>query len=100
MVAGEKRSFELPGLGAAGFIWQDAIDGPPGIVEVTWERGFPPGTPPPAPGVSAPEIATLHALSSGDVSLRLVQQRRWETDAEPRSEHTMLVHVDPFPGAG
>lgn len=94
LVVGERRSFELPGLGTAGFIWQETVDGPPGIVEVAWQRGFPPGTPLPAVGVSAPEIVTLRALAPGDVTVRLVQRRPWEQDAKPNDERAVLVHVD------
>ena len=92
---GEEYSIELPGLGTAGFLWEDHIEGPPGVVQVTWQRGFPPGTAAPAVGASASETAILHAVGPGDVTVRLLQRRPWAADVPPHREHVVVVHVVP-----
>ncbi|HEX8103236.1 MAG TPA: protease inhibitor I42 family protein [Solirubrobacteraceae bacterium] len=93
LAPGETRSFQLPGLGTAGYMWQDVVEGDPGTVEVSWERGFAPGTEPAAVGVSAPETATVRALGPGEAAVRLVQRRPWEQDVAPQAEHRMAVQV-------
>ena len=93
LAPGDTLSLELPGLGTAGFIWQEVVEGDPGVLEVTWERGFRPGAEPGPVGASAPETATLRAVRPGAATLRLVQRRPWETEGTPRSEHTVDVQV-------
>lgn len=93
LTVGEAVTFELPGLGTAGFIWQDQVAGSPGVVQVSWSRGFAPGTEPTAIGVSAPEVATIQALQPGEVTLRLVQVQPWEPHAAPNREHRVTVRV-------
>jgi hypothetical protein len=76
-------------------MWQETVEGPPGVIEVTVERGFPPGTTAPAVGVSAPEILTIRAVGPGEVTLRLAQRRPWEQGVAPLREHAVVVHVAP-----
>jgi predicted secreted protein len=83
----------LRGLGTSGYGWHHEIDGPPGVVEVEWKRGFPPGSAEQPVGVSAPEVATIHAVAPGMVTLRLVQRRSWESGVPPRESHTVSVRV-------
>jgi predicted secreted protein len=90
---GESLTVELPGLGTAGFIWQDQVAGSPGVIQVSWSRGFAPGTEPTAIGVSAPEVATIQAVGPGEVTLRLVQVQPWEPQAAPNSQHLVAVRV-------
>ncbi|QGF23472.1 hypothetical protein [Raineyella fluvialis] len=54
LAVGEERAIVLRGLGTAGYLWRERVSGPAGVVEVSWSRGFAPGTEPTAVGVSAP----------------------------------------------
>ncbi len=92
---GEDFTFELPGLGTAGYVWQETVHGPTGVIEVSWHRGFTPGTEPSAVGVSAPEVATIRALGRGEVTVLLRQVRPWERDKRPLNEHAVVVRVAP-----
>lgn len=83
----------LPGLGTAGYMWQERVSGPPDVIRVSWVRGFAPGTEPAAVGVSAPESVTVRAVAPGDVLLRLVQVRPWQPDATPIGERQVTVRV-------
>ncbi len=93
LAVGQEWTGKLPGLGTAGYMWQEQVSGPPAVIEVSWSRGFPPGTEPAAVGVSAPETATIRALGPGDVTLNLVQVRPWQHDVAPISELRMTVRV-------
>jgi predicted secreted protein len=93
LAVGQEWTVVLPGLGTAGYMWQDQVSGPIDVIEVSWSRGFAPGTEPAAVGVSAPETATIRALGPGDVTLHLVQVRPWERDATPISERRLTVRV-------
>lgn len=95
LAVGEERSIELPGLGTAGYVWEHEVTGDEGVADVTWIRGFPPGTPMPRAGVSAPEVATVRGLRPGTVVLRLYQHRRWEPPDRARAEHRVEVVVHP-----
>lgn len=97
LAVGEEQTVVLPGLGTAGYMWQEQIVGPADVVNVTWQRGFPPGTEPAAVGVSAPERATIHAVGPGEVTLRFVQVRHWERGVAPIHEHRLLAHVTRSP---
>jgi hypothetical protein len=93
LAVGEERAIELPGLGTAGYVWDHEVTGDEGVADVTWTRGFPPGTPMPRAGVSAPEVATVRGRSPGTVTLRLYQHRRWEPPEQARAEHRIEVVV-------
>ena len=90
---GQDWTVVLPGLGTAGYLWQEQVSGPHGVIEVSWSRGFAPGTEPAAVGVSAPETLTIRASGPGDVTVHLVQVRPWERGAVPVSERRMTVRV-------
>ena len=90
---GQSRSFTMPSLGTSGYIWRERIVGEPDVVSVSWQRGFPPGTEPPAVGVSAPETLTIHALKPGGVTLLLEQARPWERDQAPQRQERITVRV-------
>ena len=90
---GEERKLAFPGLGTAGYVWQEQIPGAADLVTVTWHRGFPPNTEPAAIGISAPEIATIHAIRAGEVVLRFVQIRPWERTVAPKQEKSVIVRV-------
>ena len=90
---GEERSFTLPGLGTAGYMWQEQISGPADVVSITWQRGYPPGSEPAAIGVSAPETATVRAIAPGEVTLSFVQIRPWERGVAPKQEQMVRVRV-------
>jgi predicted secreted protein len=97
LAVGQDWTVVLPGLGTAGYIWQEQVSGPRDVIEVSWSRGFAPGTEPAAVGVSAPETLTIRASGPGDVTLHLVQVRPWERDVVPISERRMTVRVS-MPG--
>ncbi|MGC3995051.1 MAG: protease inhibitor I42 family protein [Propionicimonas sp.] len=94
LAVGEQHELVLPGLGTAGYIWQDAVDGPDGVVAVAWTRGFGgDATAAPRPiGASAPERLAITAVAPGHVTLRLAQRRPWEQVA-PRAQHVVEVEV-------
>jgi predicted secreted protein len=93
LAVGQEWTVVLPGLGTAGYMWQEQMSGPIGVIEVSWSRGFAPGTKPAAVGISAPETATIRAVGPGDVTLHLVQVRPWERDVAPNSERRLTVRV-------
>lgn len=95
LAVGDQYVVELPGLGTAGYVWDDDVAGADGVVEVRWTRGFPPGAAPHPVGLSAPEVATIRALRPGTVELRLYQHRRWEPSDRARAEHRLSVSVRP-----
>ena len=47
---GARHDLELPGLGTAGYRWNHTADGDTDILDVTWQRGLPPGSAQP-PGI-------------------------------------------------
>lgn len=94
LAVGEQRDFELPGLGTAGYTWDHEASGDD-AVDARWTRGWPPGTPPKAVGVSAPETLTIHARRPGVTEVRMYQHRRWEPPAKARAEHRVVVVVTP-----
>ena len=93
LAVGQEWSVVLPGLGTSGYRWQEQVSGPHDVVQVSWSRGFAPGTKPAAIGVSAPETVTIRASRPGDVTVHLVQVRSWERDVVPISERQMTVRV-------
>jgi predicted secreted protein len=93
LTVGDVHTIELPGLGTAGYMWRETVNGPSGIVELSWSRGFTPGTEPRAVGVSAPEVATITALSPGEVTLQLDQVRPWEKDTAALNQHVIAIRV-------
>jgi predicted secreted protein len=90
---GEERRFTLPGLGTAGYMWQEQITGPADVLSITWQRGYPPDTEPAAIGVAAPETATIRAMVPGEVTLTFVQIRPWERGVAPKREQMVRVRV-------
>lgn len=95
LTVGQEYTLVLPGLGTAGYIWQERVSGPPGVVQVSWSRGFAPGKEPTAVGLSAPETATIRAVGTGDVTLVFDQVRPWEKDMAPLSQQRVSLHVSP-----
>lgn len=95
LAVGEQHVVELPGLGTAGYVWDDDIVGEDGVVEVRWTRGHPSGAAPQPVGLSAPEVATIRALRPGTVEIRLYQHRRWEPPDRVRAERRLSVSVRP-----
>jgi predicted secreted protein len=93
LAVGEQVTLVLPGLGTAGYAWDHEADGDPGAVDISWERGFPPETPPKAIGVSAPERITIVGKHAGHVAVTIFQHRRWEPRERARSEHQIEVVV-------
>jgi predicted secreted protein len=93
LAVGQSYSLTLPSAGTSGYIWQETVAGPPGVVGVSWARGFPPGTTPPAVGVAAPETLTIHARQPGEVTLLLEQARPWERGRAPNREERITVRV-------
>jgi len=95
---GEQVSYELPGLGTAGYVWDEEVEGDDGVVSVSWKRGWPPGEEPlRSAGASAPEVVAIAGLRRGTVVVRLVQHRRWEPPDQAIAEHRITVAVDPAP---
>jgi len=97
---GDKITVELAGLGTAGYRWQDVIDGDPGIVSVSWQRGAAQGLAEKVAGKSAAEIATVRAERVGQVTVRFVQVRPWERNGQPLDSQTITVRVRPANGSG
>ncbi len=95
LTVGDERTLELPGLGTSGYVWEHDIHGEDGVVDVQWTRGYPPGTPSPPVGASAPEVATIRARRAGEVEVVLYQHRRWEPRERARAEHRISVLVRP-----
>jgi predicted secreted protein len=93
LTVGQSYSLTLPGLGTSGYVWRERVAGEPGVVGVSWVRGFPPGAKLPAVGVSAPETLTIRALESGEVTLVLEQARPWERGRAPYREERITVRV-------
>jgi predicted secreted protein len=93
LVVGEEQTIPLPGLGTAGYMWQERLSGNPRAIEVSWQRGFLSGAKAPAVGVSAPEVVTIRAIEPGEVTVRLVQVRAWQPNEAPNAEHSVAVHV-------
>ena len=91
---GEQVTYELPGLGTAGYVWDDELEGDDGIVSVTWTRGWPPGEEPQQQaGASAPETVAISGVRPGTVVVRLFQHRRWEPPDQVNAEHRVTVVV-------
>jgi predicted secreted protein len=90
---GDERSLELLGLGTAGYVWDEELDGEPGVVEVTFTRGRPPDAPPMAVGASAPERAMIRAIRPGTAVVTLVHRRRWEPPERARARRVVEVTV-------
>jgi predicted secreted protein len=95
LVAGERYDVELPGLGTAGYVWDDDVESEHGVVTVEWKRGEPRGSAPRPVGMSAAEVATIRAVRPGTVAVRLYQHRRWEPADRVRDERRLLVTVRP-----
>jgi predicted secreted protein len=93
LVVGQQHTVQLPGLGAAGYVWDHDVLGEGGVVEVEWTRGDPPGSVPRRVGVSAPEAAAIRSVGPGTVVVRLYQHRRWEPPDSVRAERRLLVLV-------
>lgn len=104
-VAGEIPSFvsldlgqtvllALPSLAGAGYLWQAAVEGDTGIVEIEIHRG---GEPPAARrrvGAALPETVRLTGVAAGRGVLRLTQRRPWERDVPPRARHAVEIVVE------
>lgn len=91
---GEKYTFRLKGLGAAGFNWEYNIEGTGKVVSVSLELvndGRKTGSLP--PGYSLDVLTTIHALESGRATVHLTQRRSWEKNKLPIKEHVIEIFV-------
>lgn len=92
---GDRHELSLPGLGTAGYRWGDALDGDVDAVQLEWQRGISAEEARGRPmGASAPERLAITATSPGHVTVRLTQQRPWES-VPPRAEHTIEIDIAP-----
>jgi predicted secreted protein len=80
-------------MGVSGYIWKDNTEGPPGIVQTSWQRGFAPGSPPAPVGRAGPETLHIKALARGTVTLHLSKARPWEQGVPALQSHSILVSV-------
>jgi predicted secreted protein len=97
LTVGQSQSFVLPSLGTSGYVWNENVAGAPDVVDVSWQRGFPPGAQLPAVGASAPETLTIRAVGPGEVTVHLHQARPWERDSAPKREGQVTVRVSNQP---
>ena len=92
---GDRRELKLPGLGTAGYRWGHAVDGDADAVQLEWQRGVSAEEARGLPmGASAPERLAITATAPGHVTVRLTQQRPWES-VPPRAEHTIEIDIPP-----
>ncbi|GAA3633820.1 protease inhibitor I42 family protein [Microlunatus ginsengisoli] len=92
---GERHEVAMPGLGTAGYRWDEELTGDAGAVAVEWQRGMSAEEARGRPvGSSAPERIALTATAPGHVTVRLSQRRPWES-GPPRAEHTIEIDVTP-----
>ncbi|MCZ7355936.1 MAG: protease inhibitor I42 family protein [Candidatus Methanoperedens sp.] len=92
--AGEKYTFRLKGLGAAGYNWEYSIEETKKVVSVSLEfvddqkkakRILP-------PGYSKDVMVTVEARESGQATIRFVQRRSWEKVLS--REHIIEISVN------
>ena len=92
---GDSHEIVLPGLGTAGYRWDSELSGDTDALAVEWRRGM---SAEEARGgligASAPERLTITANTPGHVTVRLRQQRPWESKP-PRAEHTVEIDIAP-----
>ena len=93
LAVGERLTFELPGLGTAGYAWEHEIAGEDGVVDASWNSERPAGSQPVAVGENVPESITMLGLRPGAVTVRLLQRRPWEPPDQVIAEHTVAVVV-------
>lgn len=92
--AGEKYTFRLKGLGAAGYNWEYTIEEPKKVVSVSLEfvdDGK--KTVPLPPGYSLDVLITIQALEPGHATIRFAQRRSWEKGKPPLNEHVLEISV-------
>ena len=95
LAVGDEASVRLPGLGTAGYVWEDEVTNGSDVIRVEWSRGWPAGAAPRTAGPSAPETMTITGLQPGRAAVRLFQHRRWESGTAPREEHRIDIIVRP-----
>jgi predicted secreted protein len=92
---GEKYTFRLKGLGAAGYNWEYTIEDTRKVASVSLEfvddkkkaeRILP-------PGYSRDVLVTIQALESGHATVHLTQRRSWEKNKLPLKEHVIEIFV-------
>jgi predicted secreted protein len=92
---GEKYTFRLKGLGAAGYNWEYTIEESKKVVSVSLEfadnqkkvkRIMP-------PGYSSDVLVTIQALEPGNENIHFTQQRSWEKDKPPLNEYVLEIFV-------
>lgn len=91
---GEKYTFRLKGLGAAGYIWEYSIEETGKIVSVSSEyvdEGKKTGPLP--PGYSLDVLITVLALEPGHATIHLAQRRSWEKDKPPVKERVLEIFI-------
>lgn len=91
---GEKYTFRLKGLGAAGYNWEYNIEEIEKVVSVSLDfvdDGKKTGPLP--PGYSLDVLAAIEALVPGHATIHLAQRRSWEKDKPPVKEHVLEIFV-------
>jgi predicted secreted protein len=90
---GDRHELVLPGLGTAGYRWDEDLSGDADAVAVEWQRGMSPEEARGRPiGASAPERLAITAAGPGHVTVHLAQHRPWEK-GPPRAEHTIEIDI-------
>jgi predicted secreted protein len=92
---GEKYTFRLKGLGAAGYNWEYNIEETGKIVSVSSEfvdDGKKTGPLP--PGFSLDVLITVQALEPGHATIHFAQRRSWEKDKPPVKKHVLEIFVN------
>ena len=97
LAVGERWSFELPGLGSAGYQWS-ATTAEPETVSCSIElQPEPPveraGGVRPPPTFDVASLVTLVGKTIGESTVQLTLARSWETDVAPLRSHEITVAV-------
>ncbi len=95
---GEKYTFRLKGLGAAGYNWDYTVEKNFKAVTVSLEfvddlkktekKG------PLPPGYSLDVLVTVQALEPGYAKIHFAQSRSWEKNRPPLKEHFLEIFVN------
>ncbi|MCX9026101.1 MAG: protease inhibitor I42 family protein [Candidatus Methanoperedens sp.] len=92
--AGEKYTFRLKGLGAAGYNWEYSIEEIEKVVSISLDFvDDEKRTGPLPPGYSLDVLVTVEALVPGHATIHLAQRRSWEKDKPPVKEHVLEIFV-------
>lgn len=91
LAVGETRELNLAGLGTAGYVWTNELEGDDGIVRLTRRRGRPEEAGP--VGRSTTERLLITATAPGRALIRMRQARPWESWIAPRAAFAINVQV-------